>query len=109
MLSLFKPWRSGYDLKTQGQTWDDAFRQHKFSENKKKYMRNFNLKYECNDAHDDYSARLKNDKKESFIGSWATDETLKSLDASGNDQYEDDQDIEAAYEEALMSIDPRSS
>jgi hypothetical protein len=72
-------------------------------------MRNFNLKYECNDARDDYSAKLKKDKKQPFIGSWATDETLKDLDASNGNQYEGDVDVEAAYEEALMTIDPHSS
>ena len=31
MLALFKPWRSGLELKTQEQSWDDAFSTHSFS------------------------------------------------------------------------------
>ena len=71
-------------------------------------MRNFNLRYECNDACDNYSANVKKDKQNIFTGSWATEESLKDLDVSA-DQYEDQPDLEAAYEEALLSIDPKSS
>jgi hypothetical protein len=31
MLTLFKPWRSGLDLKGREETWDDAFSAHSFS------------------------------------------------------------------------------
>ena len=56
-----------------------------------------------------HSLKFKNNKKEPFIESWATDGTLKSLDASRGNQYEAGPDLEAAYKDALMSIDPHSN
>ncbi|KAF8184290.1 hypothetical protein K438DRAFT_1598473, partial [Mycena galopus ATCC 62051] len=36
--------------------WDETFREHKFSQKALEKMKYFNIKYECNDARDDYSA-----------------------------------------------------
>ena len=58
MLTLFKPWRSGLELKTQEQSWDDAFSTHSFSAKHKDIMRNLNIRYECLDARDDFHAQL---------------------------------------------------
>ncbi|KAF5343728.1 hypothetical protein D9758_016524 [Tetrapyrgos nigripes] len=46
-------------LNFAGQTWEEAFRDHMFTDTQKQLMRNFNLRYECNDARDDYSALRK--------------------------------------------------
>jgi hypothetical protein len=44
-------------------------------------MKNFNLRYECNDARDDYSAKLKTkEDKDGIFPSWATNNVLKDLD-----------------------------
>ncbi|KAF9534446.1 hypothetical protein CPB83DRAFT_743494, partial [Crepidotus variabilis] len=59
MLTFFKPWRRGRELKASAQTWDDAFTAHPFSNEEESYMRNFNIRYECMDAQDDYRAQLK--------------------------------------------------
>ncbi|KAF8874338.1 hypothetical protein BD779DRAFT_1392904, partial [Infundibulicybe gibba] len=59
MLALFKPWRTGADLKEIDETWDAAFLAHKFSEREKELMQNFNLRYECLDARDDFHAQLR--------------------------------------------------
>ena len=59
MLTLFKPWRSGKDLKDEVQSWDEAFTNHEFSEREFQIMNNFNLRYECLDARDDFSAQLR--------------------------------------------------
>jgi hypothetical protein len=59
MLTLFKPWRDGRDLRTDEQSWDDSFVNHKFSSRQTELMKYFNLKYECLDARDDYAAQLK--------------------------------------------------
>ena len=101
VLTLFKPWRTGYDLKKNKDRWDDAFREHEFSIQELKYMRNFNLKYECCDARDDYSAKMKNDKQESFMR-----DTFDELDPS-NDQNAEE--LEAIYEDALLAIDSKSN
>ncbi|KAJ6628105.1 hypothetical protein B0H10DRAFT_1685813, partial [Mycena sp. CBHHK59/15] len=59
MLTLFKPWRSGTDLKTSAMDWDTAFITFSFTPRQMKLMDNFNLRYECNDARDDHYAQLK--------------------------------------------------
>ena len=59
MLTLFKPWHDGRDLRTDEQSWDDSFVNHKFSSRQTELMKYFNLKYECLDARDDYAAQLK--------------------------------------------------
>jgi hypothetical protein len=60
MLVLFKPWRSGKDLRKDDQSWHESFNEYNFSDKQKELMDNFNIRYECNDARDDYSARNKN-------------------------------------------------
>ena len=59
MLTLFKPWRHGKDLKNEDQSWDDVFSDHKFTPRQQELMKYFNIRYECNDARDDYSKLLK--------------------------------------------------
>ena len=57
MLTLFKPWRSGKDLKeSPSQLWVEVFTHHKFSEHAKEVMRFFHNCYECNNARDDFCA-----------------------------------------------------
>jgi hypothetical protein len=65
MLTLFKPWISGIDLKLDLQLWNDAFNEYKFSNYFTTLMCNFNSKFECLDAKDDYRAQLK--RKESEV------------------------------------------
>lgn len=59
MLMLFKPWRSGHDLKSQNELWDDAFNNYVFTERQSDIMKFMHIRYECNDARDDYSALRK--------------------------------------------------
>ncbi|KAF9034879.1 hypothetical protein BJ165DRAFT_1313951, partial [Panaeolus papilionaceus] len=56
MMTLFVPWRTGIDLKVANETWEDAFNKHTFSAHEKQLMMNFNLRYECYDARDDFYA-----------------------------------------------------
>ena len=63
MLILFKPWQTGYDLKSADETWEYAFNNYIFSDKQVKLMNNFNLRYECLDARDDYSAQMKDSEK----------------------------------------------
>ena len=64
MLTLFKPWWTGYDLKNADETWEYAFDNYDFSDRQMSLMKIFNLRYECLDARDDYSAQMKDDEKE---------------------------------------------
>jgi len=59
MLVLFKPWRKLEDLKDKDHSWDEMFTSHVFTERQLELMRYFNIRYECNDARDDYSAQQK--------------------------------------------------
>jgi hypothetical protein len=59
MLTFFKPWRSGLDLKSPDMTWDEAFLSHKFESRQTELINNFNIRYECLDARDDYRAQMK--------------------------------------------------
>jgi len=59
MLTLFKPWRHGKNLKEDDQSWDEAFTDYKFTPRQIELMKFFNIRYECNDARDDYSKLLK--------------------------------------------------
>jgi hypothetical protein len=59
MLTLFKPWRTGTDLKTKDASWDEAFTAHTFSSQEERIMRNFNIRYECLDQRDDFFSELK--------------------------------------------------
>ncbi|KAF9050142.1 hypothetical protein BJ165DRAFT_1342536, partial [Panaeolus papilionaceus] len=72
MLVLFKPWRSGHDLRSScHQSWKAAFDTHTFSPAEKRLMVNFNIKFECMDARDDYRAQMKKGAaSHDIIGSW---------------------------------------
>ena len=59
MLTIFKPWTSGSDLKRENETWDEAFNNHEFTAREEQIMRNFNIKYECLDAKDDFHTQMK--------------------------------------------------
>ncbi|KAI5885440.1 uncharacterized protein SCHCODRAFT_01050459, partial [Schizophyllum commune H4-8] len=63
MLTLFSPWRRGRDLKVEGYDWDHAFRAYEFKGRHLQLMENFNLRYECADARDDYRNELKKKKR----------------------------------------------
>ena len=60
MLTLFRPWRSGLDLKNERNTWDDAFTLYDFSPRQLILMKNMNLQYECLDGRDDFHAQMCN-------------------------------------------------
>ena len=73
MLTIFKPWRSGLDLRCQTVTWDEQFANHVFSDFELAIMKNLNIRYECLDARDDYRAQLKNGASQTFLGSWTAE------------------------------------
>ncbi|TFK53512.1 hypothetical protein OE88DRAFT_1626501, partial [Heliocybe sulcata] len=55
MLTLFKPWREGKNLREEDETWDDAYFSYNFTPRQQELMNFFNIRYECYDARDDYS------------------------------------------------------
>ena len=93
MLVLFKPWRKGTDLKATDHLWDEEFQRHSFSEEQVRYMRNFNVRYECLDARDDYRAQMKKSGN-TIIGSWVVDQEDEVKDdpqdvSPDNDAFDD--------------------
>jgi hypothetical protein len=78
MLTLFQPWRTGLDLKQANESWDDAFIAHNFTARQLQIIDNFNIRYECNDARDDYSTQLKKD--DNGFPKFMTSEFLSDLD-----------------------------
>ncbi|KAI5885607.1 uncharacterized protein SCHCODRAFT_02467380, partial [Schizophyllum commune H4-8] len=83
MLMLFKPWRRPEDLKSADETWRDAFDKHKFSPREKQLMKNFNLRWECMDARDDYRSRQKSGE------GWTEDIPLTEEDVQDIDHDDD--------------------
>ena len=62
----------GKDLKEEHQSWDKAFNLHPFMLRQLQLIKNFNLRYECLDACDNFHAQLR--KGDQFlIHSWDSD------------------------------------
>ncbi|TFY56576.1 hypothetical protein EVG20_g8875, partial [Dentipellis fragilis] len=57
MLTLFKPWRTGHNLKSETKSWEDSFNSHVFTERQKEIMQFMNIRHECYDARDDFRAQ----------------------------------------------------
>jgi len=94
MLVLFKPWRQGTDLKAKDKLWDEGFREHSFSDEQVRYMRNFNVRYECLNARDDYRAQMKKTGN-AIIGSWVVDQ-----DEEVDDDFQDVSPDNTAFDDA---------
>ena len=94
MLVLFKPWRQGTDLKTADQLWDEEFQAHSFSKEQIWYMCNFNVRYECLDARDDYRAQMKK-TGDTIIGSWVVNQ-----DEEAEDDFQDVSPDSTAFDDA---------
>jgi hypothetical protein len=104
MLTLFKPWRRGFDLKSSAQaTWDDVFNDHKFETHQLQLMKNFNIRYECLDARDDYRAQLKKGIDKSLLGSW---ETLQDEDGHEIESFPQNTYSDIIYDD--MPVDSRT-
>jgi len=82
MLTLFKPWRSGKDLKLDNDSWDDTFTSYDFTPDQIRIMEYFNIRYECLDARHDYSAQLRQENAfdDGIFPQFMTSETISDLD-----------------------------
>jgi hypothetical protein len=59
MLTLFCPWRDASHMKQPSESWESAFNRYQFSARQRQLIRNFNLRYECLDARDDFREQLR--------------------------------------------------
>ena len=115
MLTLFKPWRSGKDLKSELESWDKSFTSHEFSKRQLEIIRNFNVRYECLDARDDYSARRDKDGN-GICYQWATDDVLAELDdlhdselATGGAEFDPSAEYDSSEGDDLKILGKRGS
>jgi hypothetical protein len=104
MLTLFKPWRRGRDLKKSVQTsWDETFNEYEFRNQEVQLMKNFNIRYECLDARDDYRAQLKNGIDKSLIGSW---EVFEDENGDEMESFQRTTENEIIYDD--IPVDPKA-
>ena len=89
MLTLFKSWRTGKDLKLEDQSWDDAFGTHMFNTRQLDIMKYFNVRYECLDARDDYAAQMKKGDNVGIFSNWDIYNNLDS-DLVNHNSFEGD-------------------
>jgi hypothetical protein len=74
MLAFFKPWHSGYDLKTEESTWEEAFDKYVFMQHDHEVMQNVNICYECLDSLDDFHSQMK--KETVGMPRWTDDQNI---------------------------------
>ena len=105
MLTLFKPWRSGKDLKAKMETWDKSFMAHDFGKRQMEIMKFFNVRYECLDAHNDYSANRDKEDQDKIKYQWATSDTLSAHYAEAYSGADFNMDkTHDTYDEELFDI-----
>lgn len=95
MLTLFCPWRTGIDLKSADITWEQAFNDFTFTRRQREIMTNFNMRYECYDARDDYGAILRSAAKDGTLGLPDDDEhsDSDSIYADNGENGEDEDEL----------------
>ncbi|KAH6892689.1 hypothetical protein BKA70DRAFT_1440735 [Coprinopsis sp. MPI-PUGE-AT-0042] len=79
MLTLFKPWQTGLELKQDNQLWDEAFRTSPFDCYTCKLIDNINLRYECMDAKDNLKSQHKK-KYRAALGLSPEDDDFDDID-----------------------------
>jgi hypothetical protein len=107
MLTLFRPWHTGHELKKKSETWEQSFNDFGFTQRQRDIMKFFNIKYECNDARDDYSKQWKKglyssaheksmfgqfmnaldeqNNEDEATGDWTLQNVMEKLDAEWNE------------------------
>jgi hypothetical protein len=112
MLTFFKPWRTGRELKMEDQSWNEAFANFQFTERQQEVMNFFCIPYECLDARDDHAAQRKRDAKNDnsilFGGLYSYgsfDDTLHDLDEHRHDHDILDGD-DVPFDEDILNEGP---
>jgi hypothetical protein len=103
MLTLFKPWRNGKDLKFETQTWDESFLKYEFSKRQLEILKYFNIRYECLDARDDYSSKRKNEQDQGIFPQWTLQDLPDDFDENllhtGDDFELNNEDFDSEYDQ----------
>ncbi|VDB99246.1 unnamed protein product [Peniophora sp. CBMAI 1063] len=67
MLTLYKPWRNGQDLKDAEESWKEAHEAYEYPARFDVIRKFCNIRYECSDARDDYRQSRKKGGDELFF------------------------------------------
>ena len=102
MLTLFRPWRSGKDLRKDENTlWDEEFNAYQFTSRQQAVMHNFHIRYECNDARDDFSAQRKRAASGTANPLNMSDEDMDEIETGG--YIYDGESIGADHENQIVN------
>ncbi|KAJ3559086.1 hypothetical protein NM688_g551 [Phlebia brevispora] len=110
MLILFAPggWRSGKELKSADESWEEAFGSTTFSPYALKVMGNMNLLYECLDARDDFAAHRKAEERAHWLNERLGCDLVNALDLENNSMSEtfsdDDEEVLRLLEQSSKII-----
>ncbi|VDB90195.1 unnamed protein product [Peniophora sp. CBMAI 1063] len=99
MLTMFKPWRDPKELKSAEQTWQEAFEAFEFTARQREIMGFFHIRYECNDARDDFRAQRVSQAKNDGLH-WLGGRFVHELDKEAHAEHG-----LALAESSLSSID----
>ncbi|VDB96794.1 unnamed protein product [Peniophora sp. CBMAI 1063] len=79
MLTLFKPWNDALSLKAPEQTWQAAYETYEFTPRDRTIMGFFHVRYECNDARDDFRAQRVSQARDNGLH-WVGGQFIHELD-----------------------------
>ena len=101
MLTFFKPWHSEHNLRSDKNIlWHDAFHAYPFTTHQQQIMDNFMIKYECNDARDDFCAQRKRLEKGIKLPQTYSEKDLDEMDT----RYYIDDGVEVGDSTLWISI-----
>ena len=104
MLTLFRPWRTGIDLKDSAISWGECFENFEFTVRQIEIMKFMNVRYECNDARDDYAAIRKKMGADSSSGYYGLDMDAEHQNSIDRDIQQDSLDIyQQLFEEMILN------
>jgi len=104
MLTLFCPWRTGLDLKVSDISWGECFKGFGFTARQVEIMKFMNVRYECNDARDDYAAIRKKMGVDSSSGYYGLDMDTEHQNSKDRDIQQANIDIyQELFEEMILN------
>jgi len=104
MLTLFCPWRTGLDLKSSDISWGEHFKIFEFTARQVEIMKFMNIRYECNDARDDYAAVRKKMGADLSSGYYGVDMDAEHQSGIDRDIQQANVDIyQQLFEEMILN------
>lgn len=88
MLTLFKPFSTGLELKNADETPEAAFNNFDFSDEQKNLMNSFHVLQECSTARHKFAKQCKAQLPTFFKGDFSTDPDAEALSEFDNDEMD---------------------